>query len=120
MVDGVDIGSVVGGGAELYGPLGIEALSGEHLGGLAHPNWRPGDTFEPGDDATGVHGIVALLNCSCGILDCGGLFTHVSRNRDVVLWDFFWRGLGEVVVSEAIVFDARHYFDVIMQRRLGG
>jgi hypothetical protein len=113
LIDGVDLGSVVGPGSDFYGPLGFVAVNGQHFGGRPHPDWCPPESFRPEPNSNGRSGIIAVLNCSCGILDCGGLFAHVAQGGDFVVWDSFWSGLGRILPAESLAFHRRPYFEAV-------
>lgn len=109
-IDGVDLRTLVGDGLL----VGAETLRTSHWAGRAHPQYAP-DTEACVDDGAPLdrRGVIAVLNCSCGILDCGGIFTRLRRSHNEVRWTDFRRGLGFAEDIPEISFNEAQYFGAL-------
>lgn len=109
-IDGADLHAPARG----HMPIGVETLQSKHWTGKAHPDWAPDPYFTTSDGATfDRRGVIAVMNCGCGYLPCGGLFVRVKRTPGRVHWAEFWLGMGTVSAREPISFDERQYFDAL-------
>lgn len=109
-INGIDLRTIASGGVL----VGVETLGTRHWSGLAHPNFAPDAHFSnDNDEPLDRRHVVAVLNCDCGILDCGGLFTRVRQFQNEVRWTEFRRGLGTSADIDEISFYERQYFTAL-------
>lgn len=108
-IDGIDLREL-GGEVSGFSLLLFDTLLGRHWHETPHPSFGPDPDFNDADGLVNRSGVIAVLNCSFSIPDCGGLFTRLQRRPGAVVWTEFLVGMGHRIDLGPFVFEELQYF----------
>ena len=113
-INGIDLRELGGDGGE-FSLLPLATLVGRHWHGTPHPRFGPDAEFNDSDGPVNRAGVIAVLNCSCSMPDCGGVFTRLVRRPGLVVWAEFYIGMGQRMDIGPFEFEEQGYFRALRQ-----